>query len=150
MGRMIAPPGRCLALLACFCLGTGCVAAPPCSRTIAGARCSGEPSPPPELPRPPLVAAFEDASAPPAPDVPESILRWAGDEPAAIVDDWGKVLVQAMGTGRSRVLWPAGANAVLLDTALDLLWIQGLTTALAGYTLDEALRMTALDFTNRG
>src|SRR5262245_60039467 len=91
-------------------------------------QCSGEP------PRTPVVSVVQDAGAedagspPPAVQVRDSILRWAGDEPVAVIHAGGKVVASALDSGRSKVLWAEGANKVLLDTALDLIWIQSLTT----------------------
>jgi hypothetical protein len=91
----------------------------------------------------PSRAAVLEASAPatrtvsvaplgphsPAPaDPPESLLRWAGDEPTAIVVREGALIARALDSGRTRTLRADSTQSALLDPALDLLWIQGPTT----------------------
>ena len=70
-------------------------------------------------------AASTTAIGPAAADARTSALSWAGQEPVALVHTRDAVLARAVEGGRSRVLWTGTATEVVLDAALDLVWVQG-------------------------
>ena len=72
-------------------------------------------------------SAATDAALPTTtpPDLGDSILHWANEEPVILVTNDVGLIARAMDSGRTKVLRAGPAEWVLLDTELELAWIQG-------------------------